>query len=60
MLASALGHLGETDEARVALEHIYKLRPDFSGPLMGRLLRFRNETERACFLNGLRKAGLPD
>jgi adenylate cyclase len=60
MLASALGHLGEADEARVALEHIYQLRPDFSGPLMGRLLRFRNETERACFLDGLRKAGLPD
>jgi adenylate cyclase len=60
MLASALGHLGETDEARAALEQIYQLRSDFSGALIGRLLRFRNETDRACLLDGLRKAGLPD
>jgi len=60
ILASTLGHLGDADEARVALEHIYQLRPDFSGALVGRLLRFRNETERACFLDGLHKAGLPD
>ena len=59
-LASALGHLGETDDARAALEQVYELRPDFSGPLVGRLLRFRNETERACFIDGLRKAGLPE
>jgi adenylate cyclase len=59
-LASALGHLGETDDARAALERVCQLRPDFSGPWIGRLLRFRNETDRACFLDGLRKAGLPD
>jgi tetratricopeptide (TPR) repeat protein len=59
-LASALGHLGETDDARAALEQVYRLRPDFSGPLVSRLFRFRNEPERACFLDGLRKAGLPD
>jgi hypothetical protein len=57
-LASALGHLGETDDARAALEQVYQLRPDFSGPLLCRLFRFRHETERACFLDGLRKAGL--
>ncbi len=60
ILASILGHLGETDEAGAALERVYQLRPDFSGALMGRLFRFRHETERACFLDGLRKAGLPD
>ncbi len=59
-LASTLGHLGKTDEAGGALERVYQLRPDFSGALMGRLFRFRHETERACFLDGLRKAGLPD
>jgi tetratricopeptide (TPR) repeat protein len=59
-LASTLGHLGETDEAGAALERVYQLRPDFSGALMGRLFRFRHETERTCFLDGLRKAGLPD
>jgi adenylate cyclase len=59
-LASTLGHLGEIDEARAALEQAYRLRPDFSVSLMGRLFSFRHETERACFLDGLRKAGLPD
>ncbi len=59
-LASALGHLGKIDDARVALEQVYRLRPDFSGPLVTRLFRFRQETGRACFLDGLRKAGLPD
>jgi adenylate cyclase len=59
-LASTLGHLGEIDEARVALEQAYGLRPDFSVSLMDRLFNFRNETVRGCFLNGLRKAGLPD
>ena len=59
-LTSALGHLGETDDARAALEQVYQSRPDFSGPLLCRLFRFRHEPERACFLDGLRKAGLPD
>jgi tetratricopeptide (TPR) repeat protein len=59
-LASTLGHLGEIDEARAALEQAYVLRPDFSVSLMGRLFNFRNETVRGCYLDGLRKAGLPD
>jgi len=59
-LASTLGHLGEIDEARAALEQGYGLRSDFSVSLMGRLFNFRNETVRVCFLDGLRKAGLPD
>ncbi len=59
-LASALGHLGEIDDARAALAQVYRLRPDFSGPLVAHLFRFRREAGRACFLDGLRKAGLPD
>lgn len=59
-LVSALGHLGEIDDAHAALEQLYRLRPDFSRTLVARLIRFRNEPERACFLNGLRKAGVPD
>ncbi len=59
-LVSALGHLGEIDDAHAALEQLYRLRTDFSRTLVARLIRFRNEPERACFLNGLRKAGVPD
>jgi len=59
-LVCALGHLGDLDAARVALEQLHRLRPDFSGALIARVIRFRRETERACFLEGLRKAGVPD
>jgi adenylate cyclase len=60
VLASTLGHLGETEDARAALERVYQLRADFSSSLVGQLLQFRDETALACFLDGLRKAGLPD
>ena len=59
-LVSILGHLGETEEARAVLERVHQLRPDFTGAMMGRILRYRDEAERAHFLDGLRKAGLPD
>ncbi len=59
-LASVLGHLGEKNEARSALDRVYQLRPDFSASLMRRLFSFRQEDERACFLDGLHKAGLPE
>ena len=59
-LAAVLGHLGDTKGARVALEQVYRLRPDFSKGLIRRLFRFRNEAERACFLDGLAKAEVPE
>jgi len=59
-LVCALGHLGDLNAARAALDQLHQLRPDFSGALIARVVRFRRETERACFLDGLRKAGVPD
>jgi TolB-like protein/class 3 adenylate cyclase/tetratricopeptide (TPR) repeat protein len=58
-LASALGHLGQPEEARLALDQVYRLRPDFSKSLIHRCWRFRNDTDRGLFLDGLVKAGLP-
>jgi Flp pilus assembly protein TadD len=59
-LASALGHLSQFEEARLALEKVYRLRPDFSKGLIRRLWRFRNDTDRDCFLDGLTKAGVTE
>jgi tetratricopeptide (TPR) repeat protein len=58
ILASVLGHLGDTEGSRSALEQVYRLKPDFSRSLIHRLWRFRNETDRARFLDGLTKAGV--
>ena len=59
-LASALGHLGDTEGSRAALEQVYRLRPNFSQSLLRRLWVFRNEADRACFIDGLAKAGVPE
>jgi adenylate cyclase len=59
-LASVLGHLGDSEGARAAMEQVYRLRPDFSRSLLRRLWIFRNEADRACLLDGLAKAGVPE
>ena len=59
-LVSVLGHLGDTKGARAAMERVYRLRPDFSISLFRRLWVFRNEADRACVLEGLAKAGVPE
>jgi adenylate cyclase len=59
-LASVMGHLGDTEGSRAALEQIYRLRPDFSKSLIYRLWRFRNEAHKACLLDGLTKAGIAE
>jgi len=59
-LASVLGHLGDAEGSRSALDQVYRLRPDFSKSLLRRLWVFRNEADRACFIDGLAKAGVPE
>ena len=60
VLASALGHAGRLEEARTALD-------ECTGRLPGLTLRdprltrpFRRGADRERFLDGLRKAGLPE
>ncbi len=60
ILASALGHSGRLDEARTALQECLRHLP---GLTLGdpRLIRpFRRDADRQRFLDGLRKAGLPE
>ena len=58
--ASALAHLGRIDEARAALERALAIKPDFSTAFIDRVMRLRNPDDRAHYLDGLRKAGLPE
>ncbi|MEK6245304.1 MAG: adenylate/guanylate cyclase domain-containing protein [Pseudomonadota bacterium] len=60
ILASALAHGGRIDEARIALDEFARQLPELTlrDP---RLIRpFRRAADRERFLDGLRKAGLPE
>ena len=60
ILASALGHLGRLDEARRAGGDMLYLKPDFSLSFIARTMPFKNPAHLERFLDGLRKAGLPN
>ncbi len=60
VLAAALGHLGRDDEARGALDELLRRMPGLT-TADARLDRpFRRPEDRERFLDGLRKAGMPD
>jgi adenylate cyclase len=59
-LASALGHLGRSEEAQRAVADLYRVKPDFSLALVADILPFAESGHRELFLDGLRKAGLPE
>ncbi|MCZ6720127.1 MAG: adenylate/guanylate cyclase domain-containing protein [Proteobacteria bacterium] len=58
--ACVLAQLGRTEEARAALERFLELSPGFTAEAARRSMPFRDETDAAHFLDGLRKAGLPE
>ena len=60
ILASALGHLGRADEARKAGDDTLNLKPDFLVSFIARTIPFKNPAHLEHFLDGLRKAGLPE
>ena len=60
LLAIALALTGETDAARTAMEELRRVQPDFSEDLVRRLMLFRDPAHLDLFLDGLRKAGLPE
>jgi adenylate cyclase len=60
ILASSLGHLDRIDDARRALEETLRLRLDYSCGLVERIMPFKHRQDLERFLEGLRKAGLPD
>ena len=58
MLAASLAHLGETKEARSALEQAVRLRPALTLEVAGRLIRRLQRGAPRALLEGLRLAGL--
>ncbi len=59
MLASALGHLGRTKQARAALDTCERVQPGFAA-LWIRWQEYRSAADNAHVIDGLRKAGMPE
>lgn len=57
---SALGQLGEIDKAKRAIEIARLKMPDLSVSYVAEALPISDETCRTLFLDGFRKAGLPE
>ena len=58
--AAALAHLGRADEARAALARVHAINPAFSAKFIDTVLPIRNPVDRDHYVDGLRKAGLPE
>ncbi len=60
VLASALGNLGRIDEANAAIEEALKSKPDLCIAYIKKTLPTKYPNGLDAYLDGLRKAGLPD
>jgi tetratricopeptide (TPR) repeat protein len=60
LLAASLAQAGRTDEARREAEFFLVSNPDFTISKWAATQPFRDESVRWHFVEGLRKAGLPD
>jgi TolB-like protein/class 3 adenylate cyclase/tetratricopeptide (TPR) repeat protein len=59
VLAASLAHLGRLDEARAAIQKLLSLQPDSTLERAARA-GYRKPKHMAIWLDGLRKAGLPE
>jgi hypothetical protein len=59
-VASALGHHGRSAEAEQVFADLMRVKPDFSSATIDETIRFRHVADREYYLEGLRKAGLPE
>ncbi len=57
ILASALGHLGETARAEPALAHVQRVKPDLGTDHLRQIFPFRDRAHFDSIVDGLRKAG---
>jgi adenylate cyclase len=60
VLASALGNLGQTAEAREAVDEALRRKPDLSLSYLAKTLPTKHPGGLEPYLDGLRKAGLPE
>ena len=59
-LVAGYAHLGRMEEARAALAEFRELEPQASIELLAKALPFKRKENLERFLDGLRKAGLPE
>ncbi len=59
-LASALGNLGRIEEAHAAVGEALLLKPDLSLSYLAKTLPTKQPDGLKPYLDGLRKAGLPE
>jgi hypothetical protein len=60
-LVAALGHLDRPKETKAALAELLKLKPEFSCQLAReRLFYLEDQSQLDHYIDGLRKAGLPE
>lgn len=59
-LLAALGHLGEKEEASRILRELLRREPEFSVQGFARRYPFRRKEDRERYIDGLRKAGVPE
>jgi adenylate cyclase len=60
MLAANFAHLGMMDEARAEAREVLRLHPEFTLSSWRRRPPYRDQTIIERYIDGLRKAGLPD
>lgn len=59
--AAAFGHLGDQAQARQAVAELLRIKPDFSCAMaQKRLFYIRSADQLGLYLEGLRRAGLPE
>jgi len=59
-LAASHAHLGALEDARNQIDKILRLAPEYSLALAEERCVYTELDEKARFLDGLRKAGLPE
>ena len=59
-LAAAHAHLGQLEAARAAAARLLQDRPDYTIGLAAKITPYQHQADLDHFLDGLRKAGLPE
>ena len=59
-LIASLGHLGRRDEAKPYVAKLLSLEPHFTVERFGRVYPFKHSSDRERYMEGLRRAGVPE